>query len=144
MSVRPQKLGSPRGRAAPATRFCRRGPTGQWPSRCPAWTPLGSGLHVAADHVADAIAVEVAGGLKTTECAPRLRRERAKCAELAVNRTPEIGKAVAVEVSRPGPQKALDDVCLAACRRGEHVNDRWIGRKVRIIGEHPGPVAADW
>src|SRR4029077_16669215 len=94
------------------------------------------------DHVADAVAVKVAGGLEPTERTPCLGRESAKRADLAVNRTPEIRESVAVEISRPGPRKALDDVSLAACRGGEQVNDRWIGSKVRILGEPPGRLAA--
>ena len=102
-------------------------------------------LKVAADHVADAVAVKVAGRLKTAERAPSLRCECSKRADLAVDRTPEIGEAVAVEISRPGRRQPINQMFLAACRRGEQVNDRWIGRKVRIPGELPGHrLIADW
>ena len=131
----PPETGSPRGRAAPATRVCRRGPTGDGrPAAGLVIRPLGQNR---ADHVADAVAIQVAGGLKIAECAPRFGCERAKARTLP-STAPQ-------RSARPSPSRSAvwgDESrsirVLAACRRGEQVNDRWIGSKVRIPGELPG------
>ena len=57
-----------------------------------------------------AVAVEVAGGVEPVERTPSLGRPSTKRHQLAVNRTPEIGEAVAVEVGGLGRSQA-GDVC---------------------------------
>ena len=102
-------------------------------------------LEVVAHDVGHAVAVQVSGRLQPVESAPRLGRLGAKRAELAVNRTPEVGQTVAVQVGGLGPGKPGDRVRFVARRGRQEMDDRRIGSDSKPIrrGDPGRQVAAD-
>ncbi len=85
---------------------------------------VGQGLPHGGDDVGEAVAIEVAGRGEAVETPPGFGRPGAKRPQLAVDRTPEVIEAIAIEVSQPGPGQAVDRVYFVARRGRQEMDDR--------------------